>query len=98
VNVVQKSSEDAVKFPTRFLAMKRFRLSTLLLLVVIAALCLTVAVQQRRLAEYERIIDSNNFTIDEMTNRIRRYNGQIAEMEYALRAATLANGTGKVGR
>jgi hypothetical protein len=63
---------------------------TLLLLVVFAALCLDVVVQQRRLAEQQAKLQMQAAVIEEMTQRIRGYNGLLAEKEFALRATATA--------
>jgi hypothetical protein len=43
--------------------MKRFRLSTLMLLIVIAALCIALVVQHRRVAELETRLFVSEFAI-----------------------------------
>ena len=78
--------------------MRRFRMRTLLLLVVFAALCLAVVVQQRRLAEQQARLQMQAAVIEEMTQRIRGYNGLLAEKESALRASATASGAETAGR
>ncbi len=67
--------------------MKRFRLSTLLLLVIIAGLALTVVVQQRQVAGLRKRVFVKDVVIQEMIQRIRGYNGMLANLEFKLRAA-----------
>ena len=43
--------------------MKRFRLSTLMLLIVIAALCIALVVQHRRVAELETRLFVSEFAV-----------------------------------
>ena len=67
--------------------MKRFRLRTLLLLVVLVALCLTVVAQQVRLARQQARLEMQALVIDELTQRMHGYNAMLAEKEYALQQA-----------
>ncbi len=61
--------------------MKRFRLSTLLLLVVIAALCLALVMQERRAARREAELEFRLVLMEHMRSQPEVYQTQPMEIQ-----------------
>ncbi len=66
-----------------------------MLLIVIAAFGVAVVVQQRQLTALRKETDMKGWVIEDMTQKIRGYNGMLAELEFQLRKATVADGSKK---
>jgi hypothetical protein len=78
--------------------MKRLRVSTLMLIIVIVACGVTVVMQRRQLTALRKETDMKGMVIEDLTRKIRGYSGMLAELEDRLRRADVAEQSKKVGR